>query len=169
MGRHLRTLHRAVLTSQKLAKSNVQTSLCDRREPANASSLYLALHPRPQQSASMLKNQRKRRPKKEDRRRGEVIQINSSTDCILAVLCRDQSKKNNALDLRGRSNRRSHLICRRSAMAAHDDDGPCRTLHVKFLHGTDAPGANRYANRAPHGRTDCRQFVRPTSPAQNSA
>ena len=43
MGRHLHTLHRAVLMSQKLAKSNVQTSLCDRREPANASSLYLAV------------------------------------------------------------------------------------------------------------------------------
>jgi hypothetical protein len=30
-------------TLQKLAKTNVQTTLCDRREPANASSLYLAL------------------------------------------------------------------------------------------------------------------------------
>jgi hypothetical protein len=45
VGRHLHTLHRAALTSQKLAKSNVQTSLCDRREPANASSLYLARSP----------------------------------------------------------------------------------------------------------------------------
>ena len=47
MGRHLHTSHRAVLTSQKLAKSNVQTSLCDRREPANASSLYLAVNSQP--------------------------------------------------------------------------------------------------------------------------
>ena len=36
-------MHGAVLTPRKLAKFNVQTSLCDRREPANASSLYLAV------------------------------------------------------------------------------------------------------------------------------
>jgi hypothetical protein len=43
----LHTLHRAIPTPRKLAKTNVQTTLCDQREPANASSLYLAvLHPR---------------------------------------------------------------------------------------------------------------------------
>jgi hypothetical protein len=36
-------LHRAVLALRKLAKTNVQTNLCDRREPANTSSLYLAV------------------------------------------------------------------------------------------------------------------------------
>ena len=44
-GRHLHTLRRAILTPRKLAKSNVQTNPCDRREPANASSLYLAVTP----------------------------------------------------------------------------------------------------------------------------
>jgi hypothetical protein len=32
------------MTSQNLAKTNVQTTLCDQRKPANASSLYLALN-----------------------------------------------------------------------------------------------------------------------------
>jgi len=39
------TVRSAIFKSRKLAKSNVQTSLCDRREPANASSLYLAVTP----------------------------------------------------------------------------------------------------------------------------
>ena len=43
MGRPLHTLRSAILKPQKLAKSNVQTSPCDQREPANASSLYLAV------------------------------------------------------------------------------------------------------------------------------
>jgi hypothetical protein len=49
-------LPRAVLTSPKLAKTNVQISLCDRRKSANASSLYLAVDPEPQQPPSKLKN-----------------------------------------------------------------------------------------------------------------
>ncbi len=35
----------AILTPRKLAKSNVQTNPCDQREPANDSSLYLAVTP----------------------------------------------------------------------------------------------------------------------------
>jgi hypothetical protein len=46
-GRQLYTLRGAVLMSRKLAKTNVQTNPCDRRELANASSLYLALTPSP--------------------------------------------------------------------------------------------------------------------------
>jgi hypothetical protein len=38
----LHTLHRAIPSPRKLAKTNVQTTLCDQRKPANASSLYLA-------------------------------------------------------------------------------------------------------------------------------
>jgi hypothetical protein len=57
-GRHLHTLQRAILTPQKLAKSNVQTSPCDRREPANGSSLYLAVTPSP----SLLTFDASRRP-----------------------------------------------------------------------------------------------------------
>jgi hypothetical protein len=40
-------LRGAIFAPRKLAKTNVQTTLCDQGEPANASSLYLAVTPSP--------------------------------------------------------------------------------------------------------------------------
>ena len=43
MKRRLDTLYDAILPYAKGAKTNVQTNRCDQGEPANASSLYLAI------------------------------------------------------------------------------------------------------------------------------
>ena len=118
------------------AKTNVQTNPCDRREPANASSLYLAIDPRPQQPASKLKNQRKEHPKQ---KLGAVVKsCNQFERRLHANGGIAQSKQDSTCTATAIVN---HPICRRSVAATRDGDGPCRILHDKFLHRTDALGA----------------------------
>lgn len=88
----------AILKSQKLAKSNVQTSPCDRREPANVSSLYLAVNPRLQQSAPKLKISERTILNKEARRSDEDMR---QSDCISAVIARRLNRESIGLGLGG--------------------------------------------------------------------